>query len=146
MVKKGIALSHVISKDEIEVNKAKINLIVNLFSPAYVKEVRSFLRHDVFYHLFIKDFSNIAKTLINFLAQDVPCYCSKECYVLFFKFKEALTSTRILHPPIWGESFELICDASDYAVEVILGQRVNKNPHVIYYSSHTMCLIGLHCH
>jgi RNase H-like domain found in reverse transcriptase len=28
-----------------------------------------------------------------------------------------------------------MCDASDYAVEAVLGQRVDKKPHVIYYAS-----------
>jgi len=52
--------------------------------------------------------------------------------------KEALTSAPILHPSVWGESFELMCDASNYVVGVVLGQRVDKKPHVIYYASHTL--------
>jgi len=56
----------------------------------------------------------------------------------FTKFKEALTSAPILHPPIWGELFELMCDASNYAIGIVLGQRVNKKPRVIYYISHTL--------
>ena len=40
MVKKGIALGHVISKDGIEVDKAKTDLIVNLPPPTCVREVR----------------------------------------------------------------------------------------------------------
>ena len=31
-----------------------------------------------------------------------------------------------------------MCDASDYAVGVVLGQRVDKKAHVIYYASHTL--------
>ena len=56
----------------------------------------------------------------------------------FSKLKDALTSAPILHPHIWGEPFELMCDASNYAVGVVLGQRVDKKPHVIYYASHTL--------
>jgi len=43
MVKKGIVLSHIISRDGIEGDKAKTDLIINLFPPTFVKEVRSFL-------------------------------------------------------------------------------------------------------
>jgi hypothetical protein len=31
-----------------------------------------------------------------------------------------------------------MCDASDYAVEAVLGKRVEKIPHVIYYASKTL--------
>ena len=54
------------------VDKAKIDLIVNLPPPTWVKEVRSFLGHAGFYCRFIKDFSKIAKPLTNLLAKDIP--------------------------------------------------------------------------
>jgi len=31
-----------------------------------------------------------------------------------------------------------MCDASDYAIEIVLGQRVDRKPHLIYYTSHTL--------
>ena len=63
---------------------------------------------------------------------------SKECFKAFFKLKEALTVAPILYPPICGEPFELMCDASDYAIGVVLGQHVDKKSHVIYYASHNL--------
>lgn len=138
MVKKGIVLGHIVSNDGIEVDKAKIDLISNLLPPSSVKDVRSFLGHAGFYRRFIQDFSKIAKPLSQLLAKDVPFNFSTECLEAFNKLKSALTSAPILHPPIWGEPFEFMCDASDYAVGVVLGQRVDKKPHVIYYASHTL--------
>ncbi|CAL9012056.1 unnamed protein product [Prunus brigantina] len=38
----------------------------------------------------------------------------------------------------WSLPFELMCDASDYAIGAVLGQRVNKLAHVIYYASRTL--------
>ncbi|KAM1533487.1 hypothetical protein FF1_007356 [Malus domestica] len=49
-----------------------------------------------------------------------------------------LTSAPIIMPPDWSLLFELMCDASDYAIGVILGQRRNKQPHIIYYASRTL--------
>jgi len=138
MVKKGIGLGHIISRDGIEVDKAKTDLIVNLPPPTCVKEVRSFLGHVGFCRNFIKNFSKIAKPLTTLLAKDVPFHFSEECLVAFTKLKEALTSSTVLHPPVWGAPFELLSDASNYPIGVGLGQRVDKKPHVIYYTSHTL--------
>jgi len=51
----------------------------------------------------------------------VPFHFSEDYLVAFTKLKEALTSAPVLHPPIWGKPFELMCDASDYAVGIVLG-------------------------
>ena len=42
-----------------------------------------------------------------------------------------------MKPPVWSLLFDIICDASDYAIGAVLGQRVGKLPHVIYYVSKT---------
>ena len=49
--------------------------------------------------------------------------------------KEALVSAPILQPPDWSQPFEIMCDASDYAVGAILGQRKDKKPVAICYAS-----------
>ncbi|KAM1175274.1 hypothetical protein ACFX19_028297 [Malus domestica] len=49
-----------------------------------------------------------------------------------------LTSAPIIMPPNWSLPFELMCDASDYAIGAVLGQRRNKQPHVIHYASRTL--------
>ena len=100
--------------------------------------MRSFLGYAGFYCRFIKDFSRIAKPLSHLLAKDVSFHFSEECLGAVPKLKEALTSAPVLHPPISGESFELMCDASHCAIGVVLEQRVDKKPHVIYYASHTL--------
>jgi len=51
----------------------------------------------------------------------VPLHLSEECFVAFTKLKQASTSALVLHPSIWGEPFELIHDAFDYVVGVVLG-------------------------
>ena len=72
MVTQGIILGHIVTKNGIEVDKAKVKLISNLPTPKCVRDIRSFLGHAGFYRRFIKDFSAIARPLCNFLAKDVP--------------------------------------------------------------------------
>ena len=45
MVTKGIVLSHIVSSDEIQVNKAKVELISDLPPPKCLKDIRPFLGH-----------------------------------------------------------------------------------------------------
>ena len=47
-------------------------------------------------------------------------------------------SAPIMQPPDWTLPFEIMCDASDYAVGAVLGQRKDKKPYVIYYASKTL--------
>ena len=44
-------------------------------------------------------------------------------------------STPVITTPDWGQEFELMCDASDYAASAVLGQQKRKNFHAIYYAS-----------
>ena len=72
MVTQGIVLGHIVSKNGIEVDKAKVKLISNSPTPKCVRDIRSFLGHAGFYRRFIKDFSAIAHPLCTLLAKDVP--------------------------------------------------------------------------
>ena len=72
MVKEGIVLGHRISGKGIEVDKSKIETIEKLLPQSSVKGIRSFLGHVGFYKRFIKDFSKIAKPLLNLLVQGAP--------------------------------------------------------------------------
>ncbi|KAM1000289.1 hypothetical protein ACFX2A_007053 [Malus domestica] len=138
MVKQGIVLGHIISEHGIEVDKSKVNLVRHLPSPTSVREVRSFLGHAGFYRRFIKDFSKLAQPLCRLLQKDAPFDFNKACEEAFNHIKTLLTSAPIIIPPDWTIPFELMCDASDYAIGAILGQRKNKLPHVIYYASRTL--------
>jgi hypothetical protein len=70
MVTNDIVLGHIVSSTRIEVDKFKIELIVNLPTLKSVKDVRLFLGHAGFYKRFIKDFSVISKLLCNLLTND----------------------------------------------------------------------------
>uniref|UniRef100_A0A803P6U1 Reverse transcriptase/retrotransposon-derived protein RNase H-like domain-containing protein n=1 Tax=Cannabis sativa TaxID=3483 RepID=A0A803P6U1_CANSA len=91
MVKEGIVLGHKISKEGIEVDKR-----------------------------FIKDFSKISKPLSNLLVNGVPFEFGKECLKAFQTLKEKLISAPNVTTRNWELPFEIMCDASDYVIGVVL--------------------------
>ncbi|GJY71809.1 reverse transcriptase domain-containing protein [Tanacetum coccineum] len=138
MVKEGIVLGHKISKNGIEVDKAKVDVIAKLPHPTTVKGIRSFLGHAGFYRRFIQDFSKIARPMTRLLEKDTLFFFSKECIEAFQTLNKKLTEAPILVAPDWDLPFELMCDASDFAIGAVLGQRKTKHFQPIHYASKTM--------
>ncbi|KAK1686444.1 hypothetical protein QYE76_047292 [Lolium multiflorum] len=138
MVNEGIVLGHKISERGIEVDRAKVEAIEKMPYPRDVKGIRSVLGHAGFYRRFIKDFSKISKPLTNLLQKDVPFVFDDDCKEAFETLKKALTTAPIVEPPDWNLPFEIMCDASDFAVGAVLGQRVDKKLNVIHYASKTL--------
>ncbi|XP_073056952.1 uncharacterized protein [Primulina eburnea] len=135
MVQKGIVLGHKVSSKGLEVDRAKVVAIEKLPPPRNIKGIRSFLGHAGFYHRFIKDFSKITKPLCNLLEKDSAFIFDDDCLQAFDKIKKALMTAPIMIVSYWKESFELMCDASDYAVGAVLGQRRKKMFRAVYYAS-----------
>ena len=104
------------SREGIEVDKAKVELISNLPTLKCVKDIRSFLGHAVFYRRFIRYLSVIARPLCNLLAKDVTFEWSRACEATFDKLKTMLVSPPIMRSPNWDLPFEIMCDASYYAI------------------------------
>ncbi|CAM8951321.1 unnamed protein product [Rhodiola kirilowii] len=79
-----------------------------------------------------------ALPLSSLLQKDVPFEFTDECKKAFDELKQALVSAPIIRAPDWTQPFEIMCDASDYAVGAVLGQRADKKPVVIGYASRTL--------
>ncbi|CAM8940538.1 unnamed protein product [Rhodiola kirilowii] len=138
MVTHGVVQGHIISHKGIEVDKAKIDVIMTLPYPTTVRDIKSLLGHAGFYRRFIKDFSKKALPLSNLLQKDVPFDFTDECKKAFDELKQALVTAPIICAPDWTRPFEIMCDASDYTVGAVLGQRAEKKPVVISYASRTL--------
>ncbi|XP_075101141.1 uncharacterized protein LOC107795375 [Nicotiana tabacum] len=95
---------HKITANEIEVDKAKINLIAGLPPPTTVKGIRNFLSH------------------------------TGDCIIAFDTLKEKLSTATVVVSPDWSQPFEVMCDATDTTVGVVLGQRKDKIFRPIYYA------------
>ncbi|GJX70003.1 reverse transcriptase domain-containing protein [Tanacetum coccineum] len=131
MVKEGIVLGHKISKNRIEVDKAKVDVIAKLPHPTTVKGVRIFLGHAGFYRRFIKDFSKISRPMTHLLEKNTLFIFSNDCIQAFNILKKKLTEAPILITPDWDLPFELMCDSSDFAIGAVLGN-IMKNTLGLY--------------
>ncbi|GJV75940.1 reverse transcriptase domain-containing protein [Tanacetum coccineum] len=107
MCKEGIVLGHKVSKSGIVVDRAKVDVIAKLPHPTTVKGVKSFL--------------------------DASFVFSQDCIVAFETLKKKLTEAPIFVVPYWNLPFELMCDASDFAIGAVLGQRKMKHFQPIHY-------------
>ena len=103
-----------------------------------MKDIHSFLGHASFYRRFIKNFTKIIRPLTSLLAKDVPFIFDDECLNAWEKLKMELIFVPIISAPDWSKLFEIMCDASDFAIGVVLGQRIDNKQHVIHYSSRTL--------
>jgi hypothetical protein len=119
------------------VDKVKIEVIEQLPPPTNVKGICSFLGLARFYQRFIQNLSQIPRPLTHLLAKDTTFIFMEDCLQLFHTMKKALISALVIQPPDWHLPFEIMCDASDYAVEAVLGQSKDKKHYVISYASKT---------
>nr|GEV34278.1 reverse transcriptase domain-containing protein [Tanacetum cinerariifolium] len=84
------------------------------------------------------------KPMTHLLEKETHFVFSKECIDAFNTLKKKLTEAPILVVPDWNLLFELVCDASDYAIGAVLGQRKSKHFQPIHYASKTMTKAQIH--
>nr|GEW80428.1 reverse transcriptase domain-containing protein [Tanacetum cinerariifolium] len=94
-----------------------LNTLISLPS----KGVGSDLGHAGFYRRFIQKNSKIARPITRLLEKETPFIFSKECIEAFNTLKKKLTEAPILVALDWDLPFEIMCDASDFAVMVKYG-------------------------
>nr|GEW74144.1 reverse transcriptase domain-containing protein [Tanacetum cinerariifolium] len=136
LVKEGIVLGHKISKNRIEVDKAKVDVIAKLPHPTTVKGIRSFLGHAGFYRRIEVDKAKvdvIAKLPHPTTVKGIRSFLGHAGF-----YQRKLTEVPILIAPDWDFPFELMGDASDFAIGAVSGQRQEKNFRPIHYASKTM--------
>ena len=131
-------LGHLVSGKVLEVDKAKIEVIQNIPLPTTLRDLRSFVGHVGFYRRFIRDFAKVSKLLTTLLCKDKDFFIDKKGERTFEMLKLTLIEAPILQSRNWDLPFEIMCDASDYAVGAVLGQRLDKKPTAIWYASKTL--------
>jgi predicted aspartyl protease len=124
-------LGHIISKDGITPDPKKLSAVQSWPTPNSVLDVRSFLGLANYFRRYIQKFSEKAAPLINLTKGNVSkrksattaILWTEECQQSFEKMKQALTSAPTLKMPDFTQPFEVITDASDFALGAILIQQ-----------------------
>ena len=115
-------LGHIISKNGVEVDPQKTQIVSEFPAPKKQKHVRSFLGMANYYRRFIQNFSKIAAPPYAMLRKDMPFKWTDACHESFDKLKSALLSAAILSYPDPVKHFVLTCDASHNAIGFYLSQ------------------------
>ena len=69
------------------------------------------------------------------LEKDTKSNFDESCQSSFEEIKSRLVEAPIMATPDWNNEFEIICDANDYAMGAVLGQKTDKMFRAIYYAS-----------
>ena len=93
---------------DLEVDKAKIEVIQNLPLPATLRHLRNFLGHVGFYCRFIQDIAKVSKRPTTLLCKDKEFFIDKEGERAFKMLKLASIKALILQSPNWDLPFEII--------------------------------------
>ena len=71
------------------------------------------------------------------LENDTKFYFNESCQNAFEEIKSRLVEAPIMAKPDLNREFEIMCDASDFAMGAVLGQEIEKVFKAIYYASKT---------
>src|SRR5215216_717700 len=115
-------LGHVMTKDGVAVEPAKVSAVTEWESPKNVKEVRSFLGLAGYYRRFIENFSKVAKPMTELLKKDKKFAWSEGCEVSFQELKKRLVTAPVLCLPDLEKDFQVYCDASHQGLGAVLMQ------------------------
>ena len=132
-------LGHIFSKNGISVDPAKTKVVKDFPVPRNQTQVRAYLGLCNYYKKYVKNFSEIASPLNNLLKKDVPFEWTPKCQVAFDTLKERLISPPVLSYPHFDRKFILYCDASNFSISYILGQKdENNREYVIAYGGRAL--------
>jgi hypothetical protein len=118
----GNLLGHIVCKQGLMVDPAKITIIVNLQPPSSVKQLRTTLGHTGYYRKFIKGYAQITTPMEKLLKHDAKFIWTKECQQSFDLLKEKMVTSPILVFPDWTKPFHVHVATSSIALGVVLAQ------------------------
>ena len=131
-------LGHIVTKDGVLPDPAKIKAIREFPTPNTPTQVRSFLGLVGYYRRHISNFAKIAKPLTDLTRKDKTFEWKEEQQQAFNILRKALCTEAILKYPDFKRSFILATDASGVALGAVLSQKHGEIEHPIAYASRVL--------
>lgn len=126
-VTEGKLLGHIVSKEGIHIDPEQVKAIQQLPLPSSKPGVRSFFGQINFIRKFIPDFSEITKSIVDMMRDNVTFKWSEEGKRAFNQIKSAIADAPTLVYPDFSKDFNVYCYASDITLSAILTQHHNEN-------------------
>ena len=104
-------LGHIIGRDGIKVDPAKISCIADWPVPANVHDLRSFLGLANYFRRFVKAYSIMAAPMTKLTGKNAKWEWTEECQQAFDRLKHNLVHSPVLISPDTSQPFEVVTDA-----------------------------------
>ena len=111
---------HVVCKQGLLVDPAKIIVIVNLPLPKSVHKLKYTLVHTCYYSNFIRGYAQITVPMEKLLNKNIKFQWNDECQQSLDILKEKKVTVPILVFPYWSKEFHVHVDASSIELGVVL--------------------------
>ena len=121
-------LGHMVSKEGISVDPAKVEAVMRWERPKSVFEIRSFLGLAGYYRRFIENFSRIACPMTRLTRKGVSFDWNDKCEESFQELKKRLTTAPVLITPVSGEKYTVSVMPQGLAWGVYLCKKVEWLP------------------
>ena len=119
-------LGVIVRDGQIQMDPSKIKTVENWPTPKNPTEVRAFLGFTGYYRYFIKDYSSIARPLLNLTKKAVEWHWGEPQEQAFQKLKRIMCQKPVLSQPNFNKKFYLQTDALAYGVGAVRSQEVGK--------------------
>lgn len=131
-------LGHVVTREGVHTDPAKIEAVARIPAPRNIREIRQFVGMLSWYRRFIPRFSERARPLTCLTGKRAKWKWAQEEEDAFLDLKKALTTTPVLACPDFAEIFTLQTDASSTGLGAVLTQTLDGHERVIAYASRTL--------